>query len=254
MSTTASAKTSKQPARPELPGGFLLLRAAVKIYQTNFSFFFGYAAWILIPLVLSVFARVTLDAETFQFVDAFLDATISFVLNIILSVVFILATTSIFTKHPVTKEIVRYAAILSFPYFLTLVLSGLITASGTILLVIPGIVFGVWFMLAPVVAVLEQKGVMESMRASRNLVRGRFFPVLGRILVGRGMLLLTHLAIVGVILFASFKIQGATNIYDFFAQSPAPAEAVLLRLVGIFFFPLDLIFVTVLYLHLRTRE
>ena len=69
----------------------------------------------------------------------------------------------------------------SVPYA-TLIAVDLILALGIgvglELLIVPGIVFGTWYALAPIVVETEDRGVLESLRRSRELVRGEFWVVL----------------------------------------------------------------------------
>jgi hypothetical protein len=55
---------------------------------------------------------------------------------------------------------------------------GVGAALGTILLIVPGIIFFTWFALAGPVVELEGAGVRGAFRRSRQLVRGRFWTVL----------------------------------------------------------------------------
>jgi Uncharacterised protein family (UPF0259) len=57
------------------------------------------------------------------------------------------------------------------------ILFALIVLVGLILLIVPGVVFYVWFSLAGVVVKVEGKGVVDSLRRSRALVRGSFWRV-----------------------------------------------------------------------------
>jgi hypothetical protein len=56
-------------------------------------------------------------------------------------------------------------------------LFGVIVLVGLVLFVVPGVVFYVWFSLAGVVVKIENRGVRESLRRSRELVRGSFWRV-----------------------------------------------------------------------------
>jgi hypothetical protein len=49
--------------------------------------------------------------------------------------------------------------------------------AGLVLLFVPGVVFYVWFALAGVVVKIEHRGVVDSLRRSRELVRGSFWRV-----------------------------------------------------------------------------
>lgn len=70
-----------------------------------------------------------------------------------------------------------------WPFALLSILSGLIIGGGMILLIIPGIIFTVWYSFAKFVFVDKKTGIMDSLRKSKELVKGRFWSVLGRILV-----------------------------------------------------------------------
>lgn len=68
-------------------------------------------------------------------------------------------------------------------YFGASLLAGLITALGFILLIIPGIIFSVWFAFAAFAAVTDNLGAVAALKKSKALVSGYFWPVLGRFVV-----------------------------------------------------------------------
>ncbi len=69
------------------------------------------------------------------------------------------------------------------PFFWVSLLRGLMVLAGLILLVIPGIIFSIWFCLAQYVFVFEgKKGLAASWR-SKDLVKGYGWAVFGRLLV-----------------------------------------------------------------------
>ncbi|MBI4065111.1 hypothetical protein HY409_01980 [Candidatus Gottesmanbacteria bacterium] len=53
---------------------------------------------------------------------------------------------------------------------------------GLILLIIPGLVFIVWYYFAPIIAIIEDPKI-DALKESKNLVRGTFWPVTGRIVI-----------------------------------------------------------------------
>lgn len=63
---------------------------------------------------------------------------------------------------------------------------------GFILLVIPGLIFLVWYYFAPIIAVIEDPK-LDALKTSKNLVRGTFWPVTGRIVLFSGIALLPGL-------------------------------------------------------------
>jgi hypothetical protein len=71
----------------------------------------------------------------------------------------------------------------SKPYWLKLIgiylLTALAVIGGFILFIIPGFIFGAWFLLAPFVAIDEGLGVVDSMKRSKQLIKGRLLEMWG---------------------------------------------------------------------------
>ncbi len=59
----------------------------------------------------------------------------------------------------------------------------LIILGGTILLIIPGIIFSIWFSFSKFIYLYDGLGIKESLQRSRELIKGRFWPVTGRLFV-----------------------------------------------------------------------
>lgn len=64
----------------------------------------------------------------------------------------------------------------------TYLVVGIITIVGFLLLVVPGILFAVWYMFAPIVAVVEPRSI-DPLKESKRLVHGRFWKFAGRIVL-----------------------------------------------------------------------
>lgn len=71
--------------------------------------------------------------------------------------------------------------ILSF--FWISILVGLAVLGGFILLIIPGIIFSVWFAFAAYAFIFEDIRGIDALRRSKQLVNKRWWPVFGRVLV-----------------------------------------------------------------------
>ena len=92
------------------------------------------------------------------------------------------------TQHPLREILAK------LPYlrlFLADLVVTLATAVGLALLVVPGVVFFVWYSLTAPVIKIEDRRVLAAMRRSRRLVRGSFWTVLlllgGLYLVSNGL-------------------------------------------------------------------
>ena len=59
------------------------------------------------------------------------------------------------------------------------ILVALIVMAGCLLLIIPGIIFSVWYILTSQTIVIEDRGVTEAMTRSKSLIAGNFWKVLG---------------------------------------------------------------------------
>lgn len=68
-------------------------------------------------------------------------------------------------------------------FFWVLLLSGFIIAGGSLLLILPGLLFFTWFVFAPFIFAEEGVRGMEALLKSRAYVRGRELPVCGRLLL-----------------------------------------------------------------------
>lgn len=70
-----------------------------------------------------------------------------------------------------------------FRYLGLSILVMLIVVVGYLLLIVPGVIFNIWFLLAAYVLVLENTGIVEAMRRSRNYVKGKWWAVFQRAVI-----------------------------------------------------------------------
>lgn len=66
------------------------------------------------------------------------------------------------------------------PVFFTGILTGILVVLGFVLLIIPGIIFLIWFYFAQYVAIVEGLGPVAALRRSRQIVKGYFWPLVWR--------------------------------------------------------------------------
>jgi hypothetical protein len=62
-------------------------------------------------------------------------------------------------------------------------LAWLLITGGLLLFLVPGLIFAIWFLPAQFIVILEQDRGMSAVMKSRQYVRGRFWDVLGRLLL-----------------------------------------------------------------------
>ena len=66
--------------------------------------------------------------------------------------------------------------------FLTYLKVSIVTGLGYLFLIVPGVLFTVWYLFAPLAAVVEEDAV-DAMAQSKRMVKGRFWKLVGRSLV-----------------------------------------------------------------------
>ncbi len=82
-----------------------------------------------------------------------------------------------------TREVFGFAWKKLWAFSLLSILVGLVVGLGFLLLIVPGILFLVWFQFSQFEMIVKDVGIKEAMGNSRRLVAGRFWKVLGRVFV-----------------------------------------------------------------------
>ena len=180
-----------------LSGPLTLIKRSVSLFfeKKNFTYFFKIQAFLL-PLAFIVFAWGLVLTFGPEKLDQGLSTnpvflTFSTAVGFINSIIYLfVAVASIEGIRRVLGNealSVKGAFLVSkarvWKYSLTQVSRGVIIALGFLLLVIPGIIFSIWFSFSGIEVVLNKAGVGEALKKSKSLVKGRFWPVAGRLFV-----------------------------------------------------------------------
>ena len=126
------------------------------------------------------------------------------------------------------------------PLFGTQLLVGIVVMLGFLLLIVPGVIFGLWFLLIAPVVVLERMGGTRGMSRSRELMKGN---------LGKGFMLSLIVGLLGVIV-----TYGAGFVL---AMLPLPHPAffdVGVLLVQAVVLPIQTAPMILLYYELRVRK
>lgn len=70
-----------------------------------------------------------------------------------------------------------------WPFFLVSLLTGLIIGLGFLFLIVPGIIFAVWFAFSTYVVICEDKRGFKALSRSRELIKGHWWSVAKRVFV-----------------------------------------------------------------------
>lgn len=122
----------------------------------------------------------------------------SIIVSLIVSTAMIILTKKLLDKQSVPEGLFNDAKKLIGPVFIASFLVGLIVLGGTILLIIPGIIFAVWYAFATYEVIIENKRGMEALGASKKLVSGRWWSILWRF-IGPALPLLGVMIVVGIV-------------------------------------------------------
>ena len=90
---------------------------------------------------------------------------------------------ALFRMGSTEKEIFKLGYKNILRLFLISLTLGLIVFFGAILLIIPAVIFGIWYSFSTFLVLDKEMSIKEALRTSKLMVKGRFFKVLGRYFV-----------------------------------------------------------------------
>ncbi len=195
----------------KLPSAKILLEHASAIYKKHLYLFLGILLLGVIPgLVVALPGTYLLAHEGGS---PLLEVVVGAVLVAVFSYIFIWTWSALVKAISLVAEdksvSVKHSFLLTrkmIPQvFIASLLYGLIVFGGMILLVIPGLIFAVWYGKANYIVITEGLSAKAALKKSRAYLRKRFWPVVGRVVV---ILILGTIISVFLALLLSF-IMGA---------------------------------------------
>lgn len=250
-SQTITPPSQTQDA-PAFPGVLLLLRKTLLIIWGLRVPIYGYAAWLLIPIVLGVFIQ-NVPSPYGNYLLTIRDA-LSLLLNLwVTGVIIVFVTHMLLTKnsdHQDFTEISKRAWNSVLKLFLVQTCVVILVILGSAFLVIPGIVAWVWTAFAAPDAVLNDRGLWQTFQHSYQLTRHRFWGVFGRLFIGNGLLA----SVTGglLVLYALAGLQGSSgSLLATFNAWPAWLQTGL-SLILVLIMPVVIVYQLVLYIAAET--
>jgi hypothetical protein len=134
-------------------------------------------------------------------------------------------------------------------YVVTYLLFMLAFAVGLVLLVIPGLIVGVWFMFSCQVCVIERRGPVASLRRSRRLVRGSFWRC-----AGIWLALLCIVLLGAISLMVVFQLVATYAVGDWYVETWTVLDDVVNSAITLCAVPFMLTGLVLLYYDLRVRK
>lgn len=120
------------------------------------------------------------------------------------------------------KQLYNTTTHLIWPSIYTSILVGLVVLGGSLLFIIPGVIFTVWYAFSNYAVIFDEKRGLSAMRASKGLVVGQWWGMLWRLFVPPLFFILVTL-VVRSIFFVPFSYlfssQVALSIFTSFVSS-----------------------------------
>lgn len=239
----------------ELIGAGELINKSWSLYWSNWRMLVSIALWSLIPVAASIL--IAFIPESLWIAALFLSIAVGIGAVIIGLWVYVTLTrviAKLYKEEKVNvKQVYQKAWDNIIPLLWVSVLTGLAVFGGTLLLIIPGIIFAVWFAFSSPINVLEGTRGSAALSESKQLVSGKWWSVLWRFLatyIVYGILFYT------VTILAMVLIGLATGSWEALAAG-APTDTILwvenlaTSLINVIAMPLFSAVTVILYLELK---
>lgn len=147
----------------------------------------------VLPVLLPYFMNIpileeagldTLSAMTPGMIGSFFFILlVSIIIAMFLAMILVFATKQYMDQKPVVLgDIFQHSLNRFFPYIGTALMQGIFVFFLMLLLIVPGVIFGVYWTFAATVVLLQNKSGLDALRHSKALVHGRWWSVVGYIL------------------------------------------------------------------------
>ena len=172
-----------------------LIRTSISVFFKKETFVY-FLSLVFVGLGIGIAVAIItflLTGGVFLAGGEFVQSPVAFIIYIVLMFVFILVGIwaqavmyeSVYRAASAGELAVRSTLVSSWKkllrFFLTSILFILVVSFGFILFIIPGMIFAIWFGFAQFIAISEGLGPRASLARSRQLVKGRFWAVAGRL-------------------------------------------------------------------------
>ncbi len=208
------------------------------LYRKNFKTYLLLIAWTVAPSAVFSAAQPYLNQLFTKFdwwmIPAlyFLVGIPFFLLSLYVEITVVQATAALIGKEvPNPSKLLRGAVPLLVPTLVTNIVYSVIVTGGILLLLIPGIIFSIWFAFAVPITILDGLHWRDALRASRSLTSGRWWQVLWRLLAP-GLFWGVATLVVGAAL--GFLVNGLTGTWSIAIENaPLSIQALTGALSGV---------------------
>ncbi len=197
-----------------------IFKEAAAVYKANYKIFLQTIAWLLGAAILLTILNITDRQTAFKYLSYTFPAylilsALSFVIGLWTQIVLIRLVNAGLSKEAVDKKTLRQNAWRdTAPFLWVSLLTGLIILGGTILFIIPGLIFTVWFFFSMYIFAIEGARGYGALKKSKDLAQGRFWPIAWRVVVPAlfyGLLLIITIGVPTLIIGYFTKFAGFTS-------------------------------------------
>ncbi len=230
-----------------------ILAQSTQIYRLRAAEFIGYAGWLLLPTAALLLASFTPKSG---FRDVLYFVIFIFQILLWLRVFIILATLSqdAFTgKQTDAVEVQNRSRERAYPFLIICLMVAGVVLGGTLLFIIPGVVFAVWFGFAQLLVILEGKRGLVALAESRAMVQGRFWNAARYQFVGPITVVFVYSVILAFVISILAFFTG-TPMENILSESPPLWVTVISAVGDAFTIPLVLLVAVGSFLEFRKGE
>ncbi len=143
------------------------------------------------------------------------------------------------------------AKVVFWPALGVSILTALAVFGGMLLLIVPGIIFGLWFAFSLYVTAIDHKSPMEAMKRSKEMVDGRWWSILWRLLLPSLVFGIIIVVLQYIIETPLAYILENTNIQSLLFVTWTVIAQLIISLVALLLAPFTTAIPTILYIELK---
>ncbi len=233
-----------------------LLTKSIDLYKKHLGRYVTYSAILAIPTILISIASASIGMlilVTQNFLTGFsifiIFAIIMSLIGFVISLALIRAIADDYTEmvaQPIISTM-RQSIHLLIPAILISILTTLVVFGGIILLIIPGIIFALWFTFSVHALVIDKKHSIDALKYSKSLVSGHWFSILWRLFAP--FILITIAIMIVQWIFA--MILGIQTDSQFQFTITQTIYLILSTIINILITPITVAIPTILYIELK---
>lgn len=226
-----------------------IISKSIALYRENWKLFFSYILLFFIPtgvfqIIVAIMDQRPDTLWSVLFIVAMMVLLV--LVNIWFSVAFVRAIARRYTGQDAkdVRSELETAKPLFWPAVLASILAGLIILGGMILFIIPGIIFSIWYAFVLYAVALDNNTATGSLKASKDLVTGRWWSVFWRLLAPGFVFGFLAVLLQWIVGFSTYL--GVT-----FGLAGTIISLLLITFAGLLAAPLSSAAPTILYLELK---